>query len=106
MSTHPGIGKQFYEDEAIKFFEDGYIMIRGAKNKIVPASIPRYFERMLEKDNEVMYEAYKAKKQEAAEKSEAVKMAQTSLSIKEQLEEEERNKKEKMLIFNLRDKVG
>lgn len=106
MSNHPGIAKDFYEKEKLKFFEDGYIMIRGAKNKVVPASIPRYYERMLEQENEIMYEAYKAKKQEAAEKSEAIKMSQTSLSIKEQLEVEERNKKEKMLIFNLRDKVG
>lgn len=106
MSTHPGIGKSYYEKESIKFFEDGYIMIRGAKNKIVPAAIPRYFVRMLENDCEPMYERYKAERQEAAEKAEAVKMSQTSLTIKEQLEVEERNKKSQMLIFNLRDKVG
>lgn len=106
MSTHPGIAKEYYMNNSIKFFEDGYIMIRGAKNQIVPAKIPRYFERMLENDHPLMYEKHKAIKQESAEKNEAIKMSQTSLTIKDQLLVEERNKKEKMLIFNLRDKVG
>lgn len=106
MSNHPGIGMDYFEKEKQGFFEDGYILIKGAKNKIVPAAIPKYFEKLLEKECEPMYDKHKERKKLAAEKNEAVKMSQTSLSIKEQLEVEERMKKDQMLIFNLRDKVG
>lgn len=106
MSNHPGIGKKYYDQEKTKIFQDGYIMIRGAKNELVKARIPQSYEKLLEAENDIVYERYKEQKQEAAMKEQARKMAQTSLTIQQQLEVEERIKKDKMLVFNLRNKVG
>ena len=105
MSTQGGIGKRYFDEHAREFFEDGYIMIHGAKQKIVKARIPTYYERLLEHESEPTLDKYKEQKQEKAKANTKLKMSQTSLSIAEQLEVEERIKKDKMLIFNLRDKV-
>lgn len=105
MSNHPGIGKAFYLADNQNMFFDGYILIKGAKEQIVKAKIPRYYEKLLEVENQGLHECYKQRAQQKAENAEKLKMSQTSLSIKEQLEVEERIKRDKMLIFNLRDKA-
>ena len=105
MSTHPGIGKDFYLQNNQDMFFDGYILIKGAKEKIVKAKIPRYYEKLLENENPDLHECYKQRAQQKAEDNENIKMSQTSLSIKEQLEVEEQIKRDKMLVFNLRDRA-
>lgn len=105
MSNHPGIGKDFYLQNNKDMFFDGYILIKGAKEKIVKAKIPRYYEKLLETENTGLHECYKQRAQQQAENNEKVKMSQTSLTIKQQLEVEERIKRDKMLVFNLRDRA-
>ena len=100
-----GIGGDYYKDHKIDIFEDGYIFVHGAKEMILPAKIPRIYERWLEGECEPMAEMIKAKKQEAAIRTQNIKMSQTSLSIKEQLEVEERTKLNQMNIFKFRDKL-
>lgn len=105
MSKRNTIGKDFYLENNMKFFEEGYIYIHGAKQAILPASIPRIYNRWLEGENELQYEKVKANKKEAAERATKNKMQQTSLTIKEQLEVEERTKLDKMSIFSIRNKA-
>lgn len=105
MSTRNTIGKDFYLENNQKFFEDGYIFINGAKQQILPANIPRIYNRWLEGENELQYEKVKEQKRIAAERNTKNKLAQTSLNLKEQLEVEERSKLDKMSIFNQRNKA-
>lgn len=105
MSRKNTIGKDFYLENNIKFFEEGYIFINGAKQAILPANIPRIYNRWLEGENELQYEKVKERKKQAAERATRSKMVQTSLTLKEQLEVEERSKIDKMSIFRTRNKA-
>ena len=103
VSTHPGIGKAYFNEHAQEFFIDDYILIKGAKKKIVAARIPKTFDRWIEGEAPGAMAIRKEQRKNAALKAQDVKMSMTSLSIKEQLKIEEANKEAKMLIFKYRD---
>lgn len=50
MSRNPGIGYDYYNNNRDRIFEDGYVSIKNSKG-IQHEKIPRYFERLLEKED-------------------------------------------------------
>ncbi len=54
MSTKPAIAKEYYEDNKDKIFDSDYIFL-GTKEKSIQMKPPKYFEKLLEKENEDVF---------------------------------------------------
>ncbi|MBO5210857.1 MAG: hypothetical protein J6B80_02900 [Clostridia bacterium] len=61
MSRSPGIGYKYFDEHKYEIFERGYIPVKKS-NGVFHSPIPKYFERMLEKDDPLYFQQYKVEK--------------------------------------------
>lgn len=61
MSRSPGIGYKYFEEHKDEIFQRGYIPVKKAKG-VFHSPIPKYFERLLEKEDPQAFERFKADK--------------------------------------------
>ena len=101
MSRMPGIGKDYYLNHPEMYANDE-IIVCGAKQQIVPAKIPRYFDKMHEEQFPDLMDNLKQNRKQRAIDASRTKMKQTSLTIQEQLQLEKKEKEDKLKIFKER----
>lgn len=65
MSRSPGIAYEYFRQHKDEIFERGYIPVKK-HNGVFHSPIPKYFERLLEKEDPLLFEKYKASKKEAS----------------------------------------
>ena len=88
MSRKEGIGKYYYEHHP-EMYQNDEIIIKGSKQKIIPAKIPRYFDKQRELVNPEQMEKLKLHRKNKAIINQNTKMSQTDLCKAEQLKVEE-----------------
>jgi len=66
MSRKPGIARAWYEKYSSDVYPSDEVIVRGKETRP-----PRYYDQILEKDNPVLLESIKAKREAQAEKLEA-----------------------------------
>lgn len=93
VSNRPGIAWQYYEDHKQKIYETDQIMIVKKKG-VEYIKPPRYFDRLLEKENPDLMKKVKQKRKQDGIWAARTKDQSTSLSRIEQLAIEERTKTE------------
>lgn len=83
MSRRPGIGQEYYEKHKEHIYEADSLWVpcKGKSKQIKP---PKYFDRLYERENQARIEELKASRRRIGLQTEAVKKAQTTLSIEEQ----------------------
>lgn len=114
QSTNPGIGARWFEKniEKVIEYDNITIMRKNKKNnwkyEAQQVRPPRYFDKLLEKENPNIMAEIKIKRSENAENAEKLLYNQTSLSKKEYLENKERKHKEALKLLKQRKlkKVG
>lgn len=113
-STNPGIGARWFKKNMMKVAEDDQIIImrKNKKNnwkyEAKQVRPPRYFDKLLEKENPDLMAEIKIKRSENAENAETLLFSKTNLSKKEYLENKERKHKEALKLLKQRKlkKVG
>ena len=101
-SRMPGIGKEYYLNHPEMYANDE-IILHGAKQHIVPAKIPRYFDKIHETEHLEELGEIKERRKTRAINNSREKMKNTSLTIQEQLQLEKREKEDKLAIFKNRE---
>lgn len=86
-----GIGKQYWEENKEKILQTDTITIRNTKG-VYQTKPPRYFYRLLEKENSEMYKTIKEKHIEDNNKMQRIKNQQHTYGQLEELENQERSK--------------
>lgn len=90
MSRRPGIGRRYY-DEHPEVFDYQYINL-AAEDGGRRIMVPRYFDRLLERDNPERLEQIKTTRQEIAKTTREIKLSSTTLRDYEYSEVEEHKK--------------
>lgn len=96
MSLKPGIGKTYYKKHKDDIYENDEIIQKTIKGNIGSAKPPKYYDRLFDLDSPEAMEAIKQKRKELAEKAEKLKYQNTTLTKRQQLELEERQRIEKI----------
>lgn len=105
MSTHPGIGKKYFDEHKEELMRDEKIVMQKHDGTTIQVSNPNYFKKQIRKlVTPEEWEAIQEKQKAKSEKIERIKMQKTSLGKKEQLQLEERAKKDKMIMLK-RNKI-
>lgn len=94
VSTSPGIGFQYFEDHWQEIYEKDSILIKIGK-KTRWEKPPRYYDRLLEQKDPILWDKVKKNRQFEAQESLKCKLEQTSISWWEQLQIENRTKQRK-----------
>lgn len=92
-SNRPGIGFGYYEKNKNKIYERDQIIIKN-KAGIVPCKPPKYFDRLYEKEFPEKWKEIKRQREIDGKNQTRAKVLNTSISLMEQLELEERSKEE------------
>lgn len=93
-STRPGIGRQYYEDHPDLWkYEYINVSTQDGGKKFRP---PKYFMRLLEKEDPEKYQSMKDDRKRFAKATESIKRKQTTLSFEEALAVQERAVAEKL----------
>lgn len=95
MSRRPGIGREFFDNNLSMYDFDEIINSKG--QAIQP---PKYFDRLLDKDNHEYLEAIKRIRENKQKINLENKLKQTGLSLKEQLKIEEKTAAEKQRHYS------
>lgn len=90
MSRKPGIGRQYYDDHP-DLYDYRYINIPGQEGGI-KFTAPRYFDRLLEKENPELLESQKKLRREFAEQNDVAKESRNTYGYAERLKVEAREK--------------
>ena len=90
MSRRPGIGRQYFDDHP-DLYDYRYINIPGQEGGI-KFTAPRYFDRLLEKENPELLESQKKLRREFAEQNDVAKEARNTYGYAERLKVEAREK--------------
>lgn len=90
MSRRPGIGRQYYEDHP-DLFDYRYINVSGEDGGI-KFTAPRYFDRLLEKENPVLLETLKLQRRYFAEEVDKSKEVRNTYGYEKRLKVEELEK--------------
>lgn len=94
MSTHPGIGRWYYDDHPdIHVYDTISISTPSGGRQIRP---PRYFDKLYDLECPEEMDEIKQRRRRFAEEAEKFKLAQTSLSVFELQELQERRFEQKM----------
>lgn len=96
MSRRPGIGKSYYDEHKNQIYELDEI-INGKGKSIKP---PKYFDRLMENENQEIIENVKEYRQYITEKEQEKKYKNTNLTMEEQLKVEEKEALHKQKLFN------
>lgn len=88
-SRNPGIAGYYYNDHADEIYQNDEIIIRNKKGSI-SSKPPKYFDKLLEKDNPELLEEIKKTRRKRQKESDKVKAKQTTLTKLQQLAVEER----------------
>lgn len=90
MSRKPGIGRQYYEDHK-DLYDYRYINLPGKEGGI-KFTAPRYYDRLLEKENPELLECQKELRRAFAEERDKAKEDRSTYGYSASLEVEERQK--------------
>lgn len=91
MSRRPGIGGQYYEDHP-DYSDYQYISV-SSETGGRKFTAPRYFDRLLERDNPEKLAGLKVVREEIAKNSQRIKVSHTTLRAEDYLEVEEKIKR-------------
>lgn len=91
MSRRPGIGRQYYDEHGESVYDYRYINIPGQEGGL-KFTAPRYFDRLLEKDNPELLETQKQLRRQFAEQTDAAKEFRNTYGYAERLKVEEAQK--------------
>lgn len=103
MSRRPGIGRQYYEENKDKIYENNQIFLTNINGGLV-TSPPTYFDRLYSQDNPDYMENLKEERRVIAEEQLAQKLKKTNLDMAQYLEIEETKFKERIKTLK-REKV-
>ena len=87
----PGIGENYYKKNKEEIYKNDQIIIRNKKG-VHTCKPPKYFDKLLEKDDPKLYEQIKEKRRKQQKDNLKVKDLQTSIDRLSQYEIEERSK--------------
>ena len=90
MSRRPGIGRQYFDDNP-DLYDYRYINIPGQEGGI-KFTAPRYFDRLLEKENPELLETQKKLRREFAEQTDRAKEFRNTYGYANRLKVEEAEK--------------
>lgn len=104
MSRRPGIGRGYYEDHREKLYQYDSLYLAGkdGSKEIRP---PRYFDRLMEKDDPDTIENIKALRKVVADESSLIQSQGTDLSYLEQCKVKELYVKNRTKILNVRSDI-
>lgn len=103
MSRKPGIGRLFYDDNKEKISKFDFIPL-STESGGVKVFTPRYFDKLLESDDPVLYEKRKDIKRKFSDDFKAAKLEQTSKRYEDMLRTEEEVQLNRVKIFK-RDSI-
>lgn len=101
MSRMPGIGRDFFEENFQKIYENDEILIKGHAEKIKPIKPPKYFDKIYQDIYPDEYKALVDRRKQCMLDNNKLKSKQTSLSEKEQLKVDMTSKEAKFKMFKL-----
>lgn len=96
MSTHPGIGKGYYDENKDDIYKNDKIMIKN-KSGITYCKPPAYFDKLYEKENQKDWKRIQEQRKKDGKNKNLLKAERTSLFLRDQLEVEERTKQDQSL---------
>lgn len=85
MSRKPGIGRNFYEQNKEKIYQNDEIIMKTVKGNIGAIKPPKYYDKIYDIDYPEDMEKIKERRKNAAIENQKVKARMTTLSEKEQL---------------------
>lgn len=95
-SRKPGIGGYYYQENAEKIYENDEIIVKNKKG-VISQRVPKYFDRLKEKENPEYIKNLKKERKKRQRQNELIKDEKSTNTRQERLEIEERSLQNKTL---------